>query len=288
MMNGSEIKAPSCRLCTLYSGSGGNATYFSSEKTHILIDAGKSARALTNALKEIGALTDPQKSPIDAILITHEHTDHVAALAVFLKKYPVPVHVTEGSAEHLRALLKDSPAKDCIVVHPTVFTVSIGDVTVTSFPTSHDSKMSVGYRITVKGENGIRSFGYATDLGIVTPAVEKGLLGCEAIVLESNHDEDMLLDGPYPYPLKMRIRSRRGHLSNHDAAEFAAHLAESGTAHFLLAHLSKENNLPILAEKEFLSALADEALTLRVADPDRVTFLLGENAPSYGKENAPC
>ena len=287
-MNESKAQAPSCRLCTLYSGSGGNATYFSSGNAHILIDAGKSARALTNALKEIGALTDLKKPPIDAILITHEHTDHVAALAVFLKKYPVPVHVTEGSAEHLRALLKDSPAQNCIVVHPTVFTISIGDVTVTSFPTSHDSKMSVGYRITAKTENGVRTFGYATDLGVVTPAVEKGLLGCEAVVLESNHDENMLLDGPYPYHLKLRIRSRRGHLSNHDAATFAAYLAENGTAHFLLAHLSKENNLPILAEKEFLSALADEALTLRVADPDRVTFLLGEGTSSYGKENTPC
>ena len=92
-------------------------------------------------------------------------------------------------------------------------------------------------------------------------AVEKGLTGCEAVVLESNHDENMLLDGPYPYDLKLRIRSRRGHLSNRDAAAFASFLAENGTEHFLLAHLSKENNMPVLAYEETFSALADEHLT---------------------------
>lgn len=280
-----------CRLCTLYSGSGGNATYFSNGKTGILIDAGKSARSLTNALKEIGAFGEDAKNPpIDAIFITHEHRDHIAALAVFLKKNPVPVHVTAGSAERIYTLLGDSPVRDCVVVHPTLFSASVGSVTVSSFPTSHDSNMSVGYRITARTENGIRTFGYATDLGIVTPAVEKGLLGCEAVVLESNHDENMLLDGPYPYDLKLRIRSRRGHLSNRDAAAFIAALRESGTERFLLAHLSKENNLPILAYEEALAALADESVTLRVADPDRVTFLLGktDGDPIQGKENASC
>lgn len=268
-----------CRICTLYSGSGGNSTYISCGDTAILIDAGKSARALTNALREIGAIKDkgsPEKPPIDAIFITHEHSDHVGALAVFLKKNPIPVHVTEGSSERLYRIAQDTPMKDCIVSHPTIFSVTVGSLTVSSFPTSHDSRMSVGYRITASTPSGIRVFGYATDLGVVTPAVEKGLTGCEAVVLESNHDENMLLDGPYPYDLKLRIRSRRGHLSNRDAAAFASFLAENGTEHFLLAHLSKENNMPVLAYEETFSALADEHLTLRVADPDGVTFLLDE------------
>ena len=290
-MNGSEKITNPCRLCTLYSGSSGNATYFSCGDTALLIDAGKSARALTSALSEIGAFGEnAKKPPIDAIFITHEHRDHVAALAVFLKKYPVPVHVTEESSGRVLALLADSPAKDCVVVHPTVFAVTVGDVTVSSFPTSHDSKMSVGYRLTAVTDGGVRVFGYATDLGVVTPAVEKGLSGCEAVVLESNHDENMLLDGPYPYDLKLRIRSRRGHLSNHDAAAFISQLRENGTEHFLLAHLSKENNLPVLAYEEVLAALADESVNLRVADPDRVTFLLGEavTAPPKEKEGTLC
>lgn len=275
-----------CRLCTLYSGSGGNATYIENEGTAILIDAGKSARALTNALKAIGALPEGKIKdaplPVDAIFITHEHSDHIAALPVFLKKHPVPVHITEPSAARLYALLGDSPLRDCIVTHPPLFSVTVGCLTVTSFPTSHDSAMSVGYRITAEAQDRIRTFGYATDLGIVTDTVKEALLGCEAVVLESNHDEDMLLDGPYPYELKRRIRSRRGHLSNRDAAAFAALLAEQGTQSFLLAHLSKENNLPLLAYEETHSALADESLLLRVADPDDVTFLLDEQEEPLG------
>lgn len=278
-----------CRLCTLYSGSDGNATYLSGGGSAILIDAGKSARALTNALKTIGALPQTgtaQKPPVDAIFITHEHTDHISALAVFLKKYRIPVHVTAPSAEKLFALAGDTPMRDCIRVHPPLFTEEIGGMTVSSFPTSHDSRMSVGYRITVRTDMGSRVFGYATDLGVVTPDVRNGLLGCEAVVLESNHDPDMLLDGPYPFDLKMRIRSRRGHLSNPDAAEFIASLAENGTDAFLLAHLSKENNLPLLAYGEAVSALGDGTKTVRIASPDTVTFLLGdgEDADPFAAE----
>lgn len=290
-MTSTCIEKSGCRICTLYSGSGGNATYISSGDTSILIDAGKSARALTNALKEIGAISEkgtPEKPPIDAIFITHEHGDHVGALEVFLKKNPVPVHVTEGSSERLYRIAGDTPMKSCIVTHPTIFSVTVGSLTVSSFPTSHDSKMSVGYRITVSTQSGVRVFGYATDLGVVTPAVEKGLCGCEAVVLESNHDENMLLDGPYPYDLKLRIKGRRGHLSNRDAAAFASFLAGNGTERFLLAHLSKENNMPLLAYEETFSSLADESLTLRVADPDRVTFLLDESAEELSCDICPC
>lgn len=273
-MNQNCIETSGCRLCTLYSGSGGNSTYISDGKTAILIDAGKSARALTSALRTIGAEREGMP-PVDAIFITHEHTDHVGALAVFLKKTQIPVHVTAPSAEKLYRIAKDTPMRDCIEVHPPIFSVELGNLTVTSFPTSHDSEMSVGYRIEIRTDNGMHTLGYATDLGTVTPAVENALLGCEAVVLESNHDENMLLDGPYPYDLKLRIRSRRGHLSNTDAAAFAAKLAENGTTHFLLAHLSKENNMPFLAYEETLSALGNEQYTLRVADPDDVTFLVG-------------
>ena len=270
-----------CRLCTLYSGSGGNATYISDGETAILIDAGKSAKALVRALTEIHALPEGKQKgmgrlPVDAIFITHEHTDHISALKVFLKKYSIPVHVTEQSAPYLYAVAGDTPLRDLIVSHPPIFTEQIGGLTVRSFPTSHDSRMSVGYRVTMQDACGnFREFGYATDLGKVTPYVEEGLCGCEAVVLESNHDPDMLLDGPYPYSLKLRIRSSTGHLSNDAAANFAARLTESGTCRFLLAHLSKENNMPLLALEAFKSVLKDADVTLSVADPENVTYLVG-------------
>ena len=279
-----QEKHDRCRLCTLYSGSGGNATYISNGEHSILIDAGKSAKALTRALTEIHALPEGKQKgqarpPVDAIFITHEHTDHISALKVFSKKYPIPVHVTEQSAPYLYAAAGDSPLRDMIVVHPPMFTERIGGLTVRSFPTSHDSRMSVGYRVTMQDAYGhFREFGYATDLGKVTPYVEEGLLGCEAVVLESNHDPDMLLDGPYPYSLKLRIRSSTGHLSNDAAANFAARLWEGGTSRFLLAHLSKENNLPLLAVQAFEGALKDADVTLAVADPENVTYLVGNDA----------
>lgn len=269
-----------CRLCTLYSGSDGNSTYISGGGTSILIDAGKSARALTNALKTIGALPKTGKAtkpPVDAIFITHEHTDHIAALLVLSKQYRIPIHVTEPSAEKLYKIAGDTPMRDLITVHPPLFSVEIGTMTVSSFPTSHDSRMSVGYRICLRCTDGSTcDLGYATDLGTVTPAVREGLQGCRAVVLESNHDPDMLLDGPYPFDLKMRIRSRYGHLSNSDAAALAASLAAGGTTHFLLAHLSKENNIPEFAYAETHAAIADERVTVRVASPSDVTFLIGE------------
>jgi phosphoribosyl 1,2-cyclic phosphodiesterase len=272
-----------CRLCTLYSGSGGNATYISDGESAILIDAGKSAKALTRALREIHALpegkTADARPPVDAIFITHEHTDHVSALKVFLKKYRIPVHVTEQSASYLYAMAGETPMRDLIVCHPPLFTERVGRMTVRSFPTSHDSLMSVGYRVTMQDASGNpREFGYATDLGRVTPYVEEGLFGCEAVVIESNHDPDMLLDGPYPYPLKLRIRSSTGHLSNEAAAKLAARLWEGGTRRFLLAHLSKENNLPLLAVQAFSCALKDAPVTLAVADPERVTYIIGGDA----------
>ena len=129
----------------------------------------------------------------------------------------------------------------------------------------------MGYRF----EFGGISVGYMTDTGCVTDRMEQMLSGCEAVVLESNHDEQLLLSGPYPYDLKLRIRSNRGHLSNRDAAALAARLAERGTRHFLLAHLSETNNYPAIAYDETASALAGSGATVAVAEPRDITMLVG-------------
>lgn len=256
------------RLVTLYSGSEGNCTFVSSGNTNILIDAGKSARALCNSLRSIGADIES----ICAIFITHEHCDHISALETLSKKHHIPIHMTNVSAKKLD---RDPTAAvhTCLVRHDTVFSEQIGDITVTSFPTPHDSMMSVGYRIEFCAEDGNHIFGVATDIGHVSAPIKDGLCGCEAVVLESNHDEQMLMEGRYPYDLKLRIRSKRGHLSNHDSALFAADLVEHGTRGFILAHLSEENNLPELAFDAANSAISDPSVSICVASPDCPTEL---------------
>jgi phosphoribosyl 1,2-cyclic phosphodiesterase len=149
----------------------------------------------------------------------------------------------------------------------------VGPFTLTSFPTPHDSEESVGYRITVNDGDHTHILGYATDLGQVTPAVEQALCGCEGVVLECNHDEEMLMTGPYPADLKRRIASRNGHLSNAACAAFCAKLAATGMKRLMLAHLSEINNLPDLALSEVSAALAGTDVHVCVASPDQVTAL---------------
>ena len=263
---------PNYRYCTLYSGSTGNAAYIETPHARILIDAGKCTRTLVSSLASIGVDIDT----VDAIFITHEHSDHVASLEVLAKKHPIPVHILYNSA--LRYSQNPPPALCSVlqIYRDAPYTARVGDVTVTAFPTPHDSRAAVGYRFAFPDGDRTVCLGYATDIGQVTEEILTGLSGCEAVVVESNHDETMLMEGPYPYDLKLRIRSRRGHLCNRDCADLCATLASKGSTHFLLAHLSEENNYPDLAFDETHSTLAGLPITLRVAAPDAVTMLVGE------------
>ena len=147
---------------------------------------------------------------------------------------------------------------------------------ITSFPTPHDSRASVGYRLEYLDADGSVAFriGYATDIGFVSGEIESALSGCNAVILESNHDTDMLTFGPYPYQLKQRIASRYGHLSNAESALLASRLCAAGTKSLMLAHLSQENNTPDIAYAECLSAVADHTVRICVAHPDTITELL--------------
>ena len=255
-------------LKLLYSGSDGNAALLCTDYATVLIDAGRTAKALTAALA--AASVDPDT--ISAIFLTHEHRDHTAALNVFLKRHPVPVHTTAASAARLRACGGEALSA-CLVEHAPLFTEQIGNLSVSSFETPHDSACSVGYRVSVPDGDAIHCIGYATDLGAVTPAVENALTGCEAVVIECNHDEEMLVTGPYPADLKRRIASRHGHLSNRDCAALCARLAARGTKRFLLAHLSEINNDPALALGEVTAALAGTGAHVAAADPFMTTEL---------------
>lgn len=260
-------------IATLYSGSGGNAVYVRAGGTELLIDAGKSARALERGLAAVGS----SLSSIDAIFVTHEHTDHVGALEVVSKRYAIPVHMTEASAEN--CVTGSCALEKNLATHPAGFSVLLGDVHVRSFVTPHDSAMSVGYTVEFEADGARRRFGIATDMGTVTKEVRDALCGCDYVIIESNHDLDMLKNGPYPAYLKRRILSANGHLSNIDCAAFLPELVESGTQKILLAHLSRENNRPQIAyeccRRSLLSRFSERQFALSVADSDRLTVLCG-------------
>ncbi len=218
-----------------------------------MIDIGVSAKRTREALWELGVDTDS----IAAIFITHEHSDHISGLRVFASKHGTRVYSSAGTLQELERmdLLNGKFQTDII---PQAGIEACG-MLVRSFRTSHDSRESVGYTITTADQKRIA---VATDTGIVTAETRAAITGCDLVMLESNHDVRMLQNGAYPYPLKQRILSDRGHLSNEVCAEVAAELVENGTTRLVLAHLSKENNLPPLAFETTKAALTGAGAAL--------------------------
>ena len=230
---------------TLYSGSSGNCALIRSEDKYLLIDMGKSCRTTLTALKSLGLAV----SDCVGILVTHEHSDHVSGLDTFLKKHPVPLYGCADTLDTLASRGTIPPAVEAIPVDGQ--TLEIGSFTVTSFPTSHDVPC-VGYRIhTPDG----KTMTIATDLGVLTPPVHEALAGCDLVALESNYDLHMLRSGPYPYYLRARIESVRGHLSNDECSAKLLELIQSGCKKFALCHLSQENNTPSLALQTVFTTL---------------------------------
>lgn len=232
-------------ICSLASGSSGNALVLSCGSTHILLDAGISCLRIKKGLAQLG-LT-PEK--LSAILITHPHSDHTGGLATFTKQYSVPVYASLAAAEALALQIPSLlPRLRCFAAGDAF---EVGDVLVQSFPTHHDAPGSVDFRIDGEGF----SFGALTDTGIITEAAAELLPGVDTLLLESNHDVAIVQTGPYPYHLKQRILGDRGHLSNETAAAFAAEAVARGTRQVILAHLSKDNNTPARAEAASRDAL---------------------------------
>ena len=260
------------KICSLYSGSKGNSVFIEAGGAKILIDAGKSARALCTSLKSIGVDIDE----LDAIFITHEHNDHISALQTLSHKHNIPIHILLPSAQVFNGM-RDERLCLCLCLHDkSDFSVEIKGLTVQAFPTPHDSRSSVGYKLTFTEGGEESSIAYATDTGYISEPMLKNMLGAKYAVVECNHDLDMLRDGPYPFDLKARIASRHGHLSNVDCATLATHIALAGASHILLAHLSEENNLPELAYSEVRGAVADDSVTIKVASQYEPTWLVGK------------
>ena len=233
----------------LASGSSGNSFYVSSGEGQggLLIDAGISSRRIQKALCEGGI--DP--ASLRGILVTHDHVDHVCGLRVLAKQLRIPVYASAITAERLSTQVEGGT-----VLRVLEAQTELAGFGVSSFATQHDATGSLGFRL----ESDSRTIGFATDLGTITPVVWQNLLGSHLIVLESNYDEHMLYACGYPYPLKQRIQSAYGHLSNCEAAENIAALTLRGTSRFILAHLSRESNTPELARQTVAERLGRESL----------------------------
>jgi phosphoribosyl 1,2-cyclic phosphodiesterase len=234
------------RFSPLFSGSSGNAIYVGCDNAQILVDAGMSGTRVIQELLRVGV--DP--ATMDAILVTHEHADHIKGIGILSRKFDLPVFATEGTWEGMYGKIGAVSDKNRIIIDPEQ-DFFMGSIDVTPFPIPHDANQPVGFAFEVFGAKLV----VATDLGCVKEGWLSHVVGADAVLLESNYDPDMLRAGPYPYELKKRILSRRGHLSNDDAGMVAVELARNGTRQIILGHLSKENNFPELAMRSCELAL---------------------------------
>ncbi|MBO5165448.1 MAG: MBL fold metallo-hydrolase [Lachnospiraceae bacterium] len=228
------------RFCSIASGSSGNCIYTGSEATHLLVDVGISGKKTEEGLHALG-LTG---ADIDGILITHEHSDHIAGLGVLCRKYNIPVFATRGTIQAiLRSGGKNAPDESLFNEIEADRKIIIKDMTVCPMRISHDAAQPVGYRIGY----GDKKVAVCTDLGVFNDYTVECLKGMDALLLEANHDVNMLQVGPYPYYLKQRILGDRGHLSNENSGRLLNRILHDNLKAILLGHLSKENNMPELA-----------------------------------------
>lgn len=258
---------------TLASGSSGNAAILSRGETHLLIDMGISCRRVCQSLSALGLTPES----LSGVLITHEHGDHIGGLATYIKKYRTPVYCTPAVSRQLCCRLAGIEP----LLRPVELGESIlfGEVEAMILPTSHDCQESAAWRFdTPEGR-----VGYLTDTGYIPDQTGERLLGADILVLESNHDVEMLRSGPYPYPLKKRILGEQGHLSNDAAAVYAVKSARAGTRTILLAHLSDENNTPACALDAVGRALAEAGLPVALSAAPR-----NEISEPYVLEGAEC
>ncbi len=245
------------RFAILGSGSTGNAAVIAAGGTRVLLDCGFSVRETEYRLHRLGI----DAESLTAILITHEHSDHVSGLGPMTRRFGLPVWMTGGT----RAAIGDrAGVMSNMRTFSTHASFEIGDLSITPIPVPHDAREPAQFVFS----DGLHRLGFVTDVGSTTAVMEQALTGCDALVLECNHDLDMLDRGNYPPSLKDRIRSPHGHLDNATAARLLARLETGRLQHLIAAHLSQQNNRPALARAALAEALGDEPDWLDVADPD--------------------
>lgn len=242
-------------FCPLFSGSSGNATFIATEDTAILVDAGVSCKRIGQALENVEA----KFSDLSAVIITHEHIDHIKAIGVMARRHGVPIYANEGTWSKImeQGRVGEIPMEQRICFDRDFF---IGDLAITPMAIPHDAAQPVGFSIY---GGGVRVLS-ATDMGYMPKQVLAAASGADIIMMEFNHDVHMLQNGAYPHYLKKRILSRHGHLSNDDAAIALKSLVDNGSRRFMLGHLSKENNTPEAAYDSACAAASDCGATVGV------------------------
>ncbi len=237
-------------LYPLYSSSSGNMYLITSENANILVDIGVTYKKVNEALSQISL----KVSDIDAIFITHEHSDHIKGLNLFVKNNPnVPVYTSKGTREYIINMLKEAKIQAGSILDISLTqNLYIKDLCIEHFNTSHDAVDPLGYKVSCED----KSVTIATDLGIMTNSVFGYLESSSLPVIECNYDKNMLFAGKYPFEIKRRIAGPYGHLSNEDSGQVILKLAKGGTRNFLLSHMSQHNNMPELAKETILSTLS--------------------------------
>ena len=245
------------KFCSLYSGSTGNSLFVEGDETKILVDAGVSAKKITEALSSI----DVDIKEINAIIVTHEHIDHIKSIGTLAKKYQIPVYANLGTwngIENEKSVIE--------IENKNYFKIGeefqIGDLKIKPFSTSHDAMDSCGFSI----KNNEQKISIATDLGEMTNEVMENLKNSKFILLESNYEPEVLKFCSYPYSVKSRIAGQRGHLSNNEAGKTISKLLDYGLKNVMLGHLSKESNFPELAYKSVVNELDKNGINKKEID----------------------
>ncbi|MHC1719409.1 MAG: MBL fold metallo-hydrolase [Clostridiaceae bacterium] len=236
-------------FCPLYSGSSGNSIFVSSGKTRLLIDAGLPGKSIENALGQIGHTA----ADIDGIFVTHEHIDHTKGVGVLSRKYDIPIYANASTWDAIKGSIGKIKEHNIKIFEGAV---SINDMEVNGFSISHDAVCPTGYSISA----GKKKACIATDLGFFSEEVKANIEDADIVLLESNHDVEMLKFGPYPYVLKRRILSNIGHLSNNDCGEAIVSIMNHKFKNIILGHLSKTNNYPELAYQTVVNILWDNGI----------------------------
>jgi phosphoribosyl 1,2-cyclic phosphodiesterase len=253
------------KFCVLGSGSKGNCTLIESDTTRILIDAGFSGKEISRRM----ALINRSPEDLEAILITHEHGDHISGVGVLSRRYKLPVYANPATHQAAAARVKELHQR---WEFDTGTGFVLSDLNIHPFRTSHDTADPVGFLIS----DGVNSVAYCTDTGKITTLIRQRLRQCDALILESNYDPEMLLNGPYPMHIKQRVRSNHGHLANNDAAAFLTELCDTNIQHVMLAHLSETNNHPDLVMTQVREQLGHHRpnFALDLARQDRPSRLI--------------